>query len=43
MAMVDVAYTELGTEFIIETVEGPRKAVVVEKPFVDPSKKLARA
>ncbi|MTI09292.1 glycine cleavage T C-terminal barrel domain-containing protein [Curvivirga aplysinae] len=43
MAMVDIAYTDLGTEFIIETVEGPRKAIVVEKPFVDPNKKLARA
>ncbi|WP_420547819.1 glycine cleavage T C-terminal barrel domain-containing protein [Curvivirga sp.] len=43
MAMVDIAYTDLGTEFIIETVEGLRKATVVEKPFVDPNKKLARA
>lgn len=41
--MADIAFTALGTEFIVEAIQGPRKATVVDKPFVDPSKKLARA
>lgn len=41
-AMVELAYTELGSNFTIETSEGPRQATVVEKPFVDANKSLAR-
>lgn len=43
LAMVAVEYAELGTELRVQTVSGPTKAVVVEKPFYDPKKKLAIA
>jgi len=37
-AMVPVAYEDLGTELVVETQHGRHAAVVVEKPFIDPSK-----
>ncbi|MGP4019849.1 glycine cleavage T C-terminal barrel domain-containing protein [Saccharopolyspora sp. 5N708] len=46
-AMVPIAYHELGTELVVHTQHGPQEAVVVEKPFLDPTKdipkRLARA
>ncbi len=36
--MVPVAYEGLGTELVVETQHGRHAAVVVEKPFIDPSK-----
>ena len=36
LAMVPIDYTELGTEFEVETPHGREDAVVVEKPFVKP-------
>ncbi len=41
-AMVYLPYTPLGTVFMVETSAGPRRATVVEKPFVDASKSLAK-
>jgi glycine cleavage system aminomethyltransferase T len=41
-AMVPLAYTELGTTFRVETTDGNRQATVVEKPFTDANKSLAR-
>ncbi len=41
-AMVPLAYTELGAIFTVETIEGMRRATVVEKPFIDPNKSLSR-
>jgi len=37
-AMVPIAYEGLGTELVVETQHGRHAAVVVEKPFIDPSK-----
>ncbi|GAA0625442.1 glycine cleavage T C-terminal barrel domain-containing protein [Halomonas beimenensis] len=41
LAMVDVAQSRLGTELEVQTLSGPAKAVVVEKPFFDPKKRIA--
>ncbi|TFH87140.1 glycine cleavage system protein T [Billgrantia azerbaijanica] len=41
LAMVAVEQTRLGTELEVQTLSGPAKAVVVEKPFFDPKKKIA--
>lgn len=40
LCMVDLAAAELGTELSVETATGRRHAVVVEKPFYDPKKKI---
>ena len=37
-AMVPIEYTNLGTEFEVETPRGRTSAVVVEKPFIKPEK-----
>jgi glycine cleavage system aminomethyltransferase T len=41
-AMVPLAYTELGTELVVETQHGRQEAVVVEKPFLDPGKDIPK-
>lgn len=43
LAMLALARTDPGTELTVETPGGTRAATVVEKPFVDPKKTLARA
>lgn len=43
LAMVSAEHAEIGTELNVETVFGPARAVVVEKPFFDPKKKIAIA
>lgn len=40
--MVGLDYIELGTTMTIVTINGPRKATVVDKPFTDPKKALAK-
>ncbi|MER5390938.1 glycine cleavage T C-terminal barrel domain-containing protein [Saccharopolyspora sp. NPDC002686] len=42
-AMVPIAYEELGTELVVHTQHGPQEAVVVEKPFLDPTKDIPKA
>ena len=37
-AMVPIEYEKLGTELVVETQHGRNDAVVVEKPFIDPTK-----
>jgi len=41
-AMLPLADAELGTERTVESPDGPRALTVVEKPFFDPQKTLAR-
>ncbi|MDI5921376.1 glycine cleavage T C-terminal barrel domain-containing protein [Halomonas sp. LR5S13] len=41
LAMVATEHAAIGTELQIPTASGPVKAVVVEKPFFDPKKKIA--
>ncbi|MGM0823820.1 MAG: glycine cleavage T C-terminal barrel domain-containing protein [Pseudomonadota bacterium] len=41
LAMVAIDYADLETELEIHTATGAARAVVVEKPFFDPKKKLA--
>ncbi|GEK46476.1 glycine cleavage system protein T [Bisbaumannia pacifica] len=41
LAMVAVEHARLGTELEVQTLSGPAKARVVEKPFFDPKKKIA--
>lgn len=41
-AMLDLADTALGIEIDVAPPDGPRRAVVVEKPFFDPKKHLSR-
>jgi glycine cleavage system aminomethyltransferase T len=41
LAMVATAHTEIGTQLVIDTKAGLRNAVVCEKPFFDPKKKIA--
>ena len=43
LAMLALARTDPGTELTVETPGGTRAATVVEKPFMDPKKTLARA
>ncbi|MBC8267199.1 MAG: glycine cleavage system protein T [Rhodospirillaceae bacterium] len=40
--MTEIAYTQLGTSFSIESVDGPRVATVVPMPFFDPEKSLSK-
>ncbi|KEI44548.1 glycine cleavage T C-terminal barrel domain-containing protein [Saccharopolyspora rectivirgula] len=41
-AMVPIAYQELGTQLVVDTQHGPQDAVVVEKPFLDPTKDIPK-
>ena len=41
LAMISIKYSEIGTKLDIETNENKYEAVVVEKPFYDPKKKIA--
>ena len=41
LAMVSTSHTDIGTTLVIDTKAGLRNAVVCEKPFFDPKKKLA--
>ncbi|WP_376778642.1 glycine cleavage T C-terminal barrel domain-containing protein [Phytoactinopolyspora halotolerans] len=43
LAMLAIEYTQLGTNVVVETPTGPRGAVVVEKPFIDPTKRTPRS
>ena len=40
LAMVSIKYSEIGTKLEVETNENTFEAVVVEKPFYDPKKKI---
>jgi aminomethyltransferase len=40
--MVPIEFEELGTTLEVETTFGRSKAVVVEKPFVDPTKETPK-
>ncbi len=42
-AMLALPWTNLGTDLMVESPNAERAATVVEKPFVDPKKTLARA
>jgi len=42
-AMVPIEFEDLGTTLEVETPFGRSKAVVVEKPFVDPTKEIPKA
>ena len=41
LAMVSIKYSKIGTKLEVETNENKFEAVVVEKPFYDPKKKIA--
>merc|ERR1719433_2658718 len=41
LAMVEVGFDSIGTELEVTTSMGPASAIVVEKPFFDPKKKLS--
>jgi glycine cleavage system aminomethyltransferase T len=41
-AMVPVSYQEPGTPLVVETQHGRQDAVVVQKPFLDPSKEIPK-
>jgi aminomethyltransferase len=41
LAMVSTSHTDIGTALVIDTKADIRNAVVCEKPFFDPKKKLA--
>ena len=41
LAMVVIDKSEVGTEFVVEVLSKKVNAVVVEKPFYDPKKKIA--
>jgi len=42
-AMVPIAHAKLGTELTIQMEEGDRNAVVVRKPFLDPTKAIPKS
>ncbi|HYC48546.1 MAG TPA: glycine cleavage T C-terminal barrel domain-containing protein [Burkholderiales bacterium] len=42
-AMVPVEHAALGTKLTVETADGPRGAVVVPMPFIDPTKSVAKS
>jgi aminomethyltransferase len=42
-AMVPIAYHEPGTELVVATQSGKQPAVVVEKPFLDPTKEIPKS
>ncbi len=41
--MVPTEHAALGTTFVIETPDGPRDALVVRKPFIDPKKDIPKS
>lgn len=41
-AMVPIEYQEIGTRLLVETQHGTQDAVVVEKPFLDPTKDIPK-
>ncbi|MHA6800598.1 glycine cleavage T C-terminal barrel domain-containing protein [Bounagaea algeriensis] len=41
-AMVPIAYHQVGTELVVATQHGRQDAVVVEKPFLDPTKDIPK-
>ena len=41
LSIINIENSEIGTKFDDETHEGKFEAIVVEKPFYDPKKKLA--
>jgi glycine cleavage system aminomethyltransferase T len=41
-AMLPIEFEELGTPLEVDTPSGRWKAVVVEKPFVDPTKEIPK-
>jgi glycine cleavage system aminomethyltransferase T len=43
LAMLAIDYTEYGTTVGVQTPTGIRNGVVVEKPFVDPTKQTPKA
>jgi len=43
LAMVDIDNAQIGCELMVHMPAGPMQAVVVEKPFFDPKKKIASA
>ena len=42
-AMLPIAHAALGTQLVIETPDGQRNAKVVQMPFVDPAKSIAKS
>jgi aminomethyltransferase len=43
LAMVAIDNSQVGCELMVHMPAGPMQAVVVEKPFFDPKKKIASA
>ena len=43
LAMLDINSSQIGCELMVHMPAGPVQAVVVEKPFFDPKKKIASA
>lgn len=41
LGLVDVSYSDIGTEILLETSYGPRNGTLTPKPFYDPKKALA--
>ena len=41
LAMIEIAYSEIGTDLIVKTNEKQFNCKIVEKPFYDPKKKIA--
>ena len=41
LAIINIENSKIGTKLDVETHEGKFKAIVVEKPFYDPKKKIA--
>ncbi len=39
--MIEINYSGLGNQLVIQTHEGKYTAKIVEKPFYDPKKKIA--
>jgi glycine cleavage system aminomethyltransferase T len=39
---VPIAHAALGTKLVVETPDGARNAQVVQMPFIDPSKSIAK-
>jgi len=43
LAMVDIDSSQIGCELMVHMPAGPVQAVVVDRPFFDPKKKIASA
>ena len=41
LAIIEINYSELGNQLDVQTHEGKYSAIIVEKPFYDPKKKIA--